>query len=36
MLSMQMILLKPGEASHRQERNNVAIAGFTLELLTRC
>ena len=34
MLSMKMILLKPGEASHRQERNNVVIGGFTLEFLT--
>ena len=36
MLSMEIILLKPGEASHRQERNNVAIARFTLEFFTRC
>ena len=28
---MEMTLLKPKEASHRQERNSVAIAEFTLD-----
>ena len=33
MPSMEMILLKPGEASYRQESKSVAIAGFTLKFL---